>query len=923
MTLPDFPTFYAALHSDVHDGHRVHGRAPFAWQVRAAAELADNGWWPALTAPTGAGKTTLIEAWLHALSTAGSARLGRRLFWVVDRRTVIDQVFEHADAIVTKLLADDAEPALQDVASRLREIGGGADPVCALWRGGIDEAAGRDAREPLDPGRVACVCSTVDQIGSRLLFRGYGIAPGSRAIHAGLAGIDATIILDEAHIATDFLATADAVARFQTQARQSPGPPLRVVEVTATPRTSKGFQLSAAERTEPAIARRITARKRVRLAKRGQPVDAVAAAQALAEADPRAAIGVVLNTVGEARAVFDELAAVGVAAADRTLVIGPVRPLDRPAVLACIPPRAARPERRKPFFVVATQTIEVGLDLDLDGLVTACAPVPSLVQRLGRLDRRGVVGDTAAVVLPPPRRGCPIYGDASSEAFSWLAERLDGAGEVDLGPAAIERLRRAVPLPVPTAGRPAPVLQPPHVEALSRTEASDAEVPEVELFLHGDRDTSADVSLVWRADLGEDDDEDRVGDRLGLRPPHAGEALTVSLRVAMRWLSGRDAGPFADLPSTDDGAADERVRRDLRTAWVVRRNGRASPEIAAVSLTARRIHTEGDGGRDGRLRPGDIVVLAATAGGADEFGWAPRSIAPVADLGSLDPGRPRVVLSERAPGAAAAIIARVRDGLEGGNLTASDAASELASIMGSGMPADERYEMNVEAAAGQLADGQAELLPDGEILVTMRRQPERARAWSEAATLANHQRAVAKRVAAITAAVGLDSIITDQLMIAARHHDEGKRDPRFQTWLSSGVPVAEPLAKSSYVATRRRVRALRDAAGWPVGKRHEVASALLMRQRYPHAILAAWLVATHHGANRPFPHAVRNEESSGIEVRAEIDGRPAAVEANAGLGLASQLDAFERLSAEHGAWGLAYLEAILVFADREVSGTGR
>lgn len=913
MKLPDFPAFYAALHppSDV----AAADRAPFKWQVRAASELADTGWWPALTAPTGAGKTTLIEAWLHALASAGPRRLGRRLFWVVDRRAVVDQVYEHADRIVTRLLAEDADPALRAVAGRLREIGGGADPVCALWRGGLDEAAGRDARQPLDPGLVACICSTVDQVGSRLLFRGYGIAPGSRAIHAGLAGIDATIVLDEAHIATDFLATSDAVARFQSRAPRSPGCPLRIVEVTATPRASSGFELSAEERTEPAIAQRITARKLTRVAKRGRPADAVAIAQALAQARPAAAIGVILNTVGEARTVFDGLAAAGVAGADRTLVIGPVRPLDRQAVLARIPTRAQRAGRSAPFFVVATQTIEVGIDLDLDGLVTACAPVPSLVQRLGRLDRLGIVGETAAVVLPPPPRGCPIYGDASGEAFDWLRRQLGDTDEVDLGPAAVQRLRTAAPWPEPPTGRPTPVLQPAHVDALSRTGSTDAEVPEVELFLHGDRDTSADVSLVWRADLGGDDDEDRVADRLGLRPPHAGEALTVSLRAATRWLAGRDAGSLADLPSEGDAAVSAAVQRDPRTGWVVRRSGYASPEIAPVSLTTSRI----DGGRDGRLRPGDVVVLAASSGGADEFGWAPNSPAAVADLGSLDPGRPRVVLSGAADGA---VIAQVRERLEEGDLRPSDAARELGAAIRGALPAHARYASASASAARELSRGSAEPLPGGEILVTTPRRSERSRERAVVVQLAAHQRAVAERVAAIARAVGLDETIAEQLAIAAHHHDEGKRDPRFQAWLSGGEPVAHPLAKSSYVATRRRMRALRDAAGWPEGKRHEIASALLVRQALPEAVLAAWLVATHHGANRPFPHAVRDDVSPGTEVQAEIDGHVASVRANAGLGLAGQLDAFERLSAEHGPWGLAYLEAILVFADRDVSGAG-
>jgi len=49
-----------------------------------------------------------------------------------------------------------------------------------------------------DPSRPAVICGTVDMIGSRLLFSGYGVGFKSRPLHAGFLGQDALLIHDEA-----------------------------------------------------------------------------------------------------------------------------------------------------------------------------------------------------------------------------------------------------------------------------------------------------------------------------------------------------------------------------------------------------------------------------------------------------------------------------------------------------------------------------------------------------------------------------------------------------------------------------------------------------------------------------------------------------------------------------------------------------
>lgn len=52
----------------------------------------------------------------------------------------------------------------------------------------------------------------------------------------------------------------------------------------------------------------------------------------------------------------------------------------------------AKKENQLPIVVVATQVIEVSLDLDFDTIISEPAPLEALIQRSGRLNRRGKKG---------------------------------------------------------------------------------------------------------------------------------------------------------------------------------------------------------------------------------------------------------------------------------------------------------------------------------------------------------------------------------------------------------------------------------------------------------------------------------------------------------------------------------------------------
>ncbi len=919
LTADDFAGFF----------RDVHRTEPFPWQQRLTAQVLSRGAWPqVIDLPTGTGKTAVLDTAVFAMA-AHPATAPRRVVFVIDRRIVVDQVYERAQRISEQVREGDT-PILRRVRERLQALGDGEPLGVAALRGGV----------PLDnewthrPDQPWVVVSTVDQFGSRLLFRGYGVRSGMRPIHAGLAGNDCLVILDEVHLSVPFAETLE-----QVSASRSTRLPQRftVVEMSATPSNTEAarFRLEATDLEECAeLQRRVGAPKAAGLVEVRNadafPGTALKIVRSIETAEPEKnvrSVGIVVNRVRTARDTCRAFQAEGYAT---FLITGRMRPLDRVDVLREIRP-AIDPDGERDgenlTVVVATQAIEVGADFSFDALITECAAVDSLRQRFGRLDRRGlgferagtpadawIIGLKSVIASMKPD---PVYGDSVKVTWEELQRRARD-GRIDVGPRSLTDFPEAASAPRPHA----PLLLDTHLDAWTQTRPEPLVQPAIEPFLHGiDHQRTAEVSILWRHDRGPD--------VLQLVPPRQAEFLQVPIDAARSWLSGGEEVEVADVTQQPSAGGHERssATAPAATDWV---------RWGGFAAGAEQIGVD-------EIRPGDVLIVDPSLGGLNAGTWNPSASEPVTDLGDaaqLEHGR-RVTL--RLDPRVLGLVSPPSPADEAESDT--PASERIVQWLGQRITESGNQPEWVPAAAQKLGSN-FELTPvnldhagagDGYYVLserdsrtgkpkidptTMDGSDECGSMTGTGVTLRRHLDGVGDRARQFAKRLHLANELVDDLQLAARLHDIGKVDRRFQSQLVGGDPVAlemleEPLAKSLPSAPK--------VQRYPTGMRHEVASVAMVESN-PAVLVPAhdedlvlYLVGTHHGWGRPLPPILEDPDPQTL--RYTFDGH--CVEANSDL-VAGPLaldmaDRFWRLVERYGYHGLAWLEAILRLADHQQS----
>ena len=950
MTVP--PTF------DFQEAFEALTRhPPFPWQRRLYEEYFSCGALPAsVDIPTGLGKTAVMAVWL--LARAAGADLPRRLVYVVDRRAVVDQATDFAEQLRQALTEDDSLEPVR------RGFGNEPLPISTLRGWYVDN------REWMgDPAAPAIVIGTVDMVGSRLLFEGYGISRRIRPFAAGLLGCDTLLMLDEAHLCGPFERLLKAIELGQrtsstngeevsvgafagSAARNGLPPPLRVLPLSATLGLDAGrtpsFRLGEEDRANQTVCRRLEAYKSLTVQEvaSGSTLDQALASQAwnLMQAESAAAqkqpsVAVYCDRRRDAEKVARLLEANAKKVAPKPAVIlfvGGRRVHEREEAAKALQEHGLIGDgdgpRSVPVFLVATAAGEVGVDLDADHTVCDLVAWERMVQRLGRVNRRGT-GRAQVLAIdqgPPDAKKAGEGAVARHEAVRGLLDVLpqDETGRRRAGPGVLAglgadpALRKRID--AATTCMPLyPALTRPLVDAWAMTSLADhAGRPEVGPWLRGWIDEEPQTTVVWRR-------------YLPLRFPTQGaEAKAPAAREVRAFFAAAPPQTAEQLQTETSQVA----------AWLKKRADRQLKELEKVNAPAAEPSTvtgedDADNGEEATERK--CILAPLTGDGPIAFlldgANQPDRQEPTLSLTAIvkrskkqleaSLAGKRLMLDARFGGIADGLLAEGADGdgyaatIEddwGGQHEDSDKRPWTLKV--EALSDDERARRLSERAASEVAAGTADSWQDelhapygnsaegeaGSWLVVSRRrgtgESEDAKAVArKSQRLDEHQQWAGEEAARIAATLGLGKTDTDMLVAAARHHDDGKAAPRWQRAFNA-VPEGGPYAKTKSSPNRHQLD----------GFRHELKSTLDAERNGldgidragPRFELALHLIAAHHGFARP-----------AIRVRGYDEMPPSAAEASAHA-IAVR---FARLQRQWGPWGLAWWEALLRAADQAAS----
>lgn len=918
ITRNEFSDFFAALNG---------GYAPFSWQEEVLDHICEHGVWPErINAPTGSGKSSVVDIHLfaNALAAVGAApRVPRRLCVTVGRRALVDSQATRADKILGDLkdaLADESgEPGiLRRVAEALQSFQTRNDEKESnpFETGHIRGELSNRNLPVTDISACAIIAATPDMYGSRALFRGYGSTKAARPRETALLTMDTVMVLDEAHMNRQLLHTTQRIAELQKREVNLGVPTLQVVETTATPSTEDsdsttlGVDIEALDSpNDEELRKRVNSHKELVLRPidkwDGKPgnravvdaaVDAIkdflAHREASEDSKKAHTVGCIVNHVRTAISIKEKLVKDKVLGKEEEvqLLVGRMRPYD----LQKLHPDLFTTEGDKSVkVVVATQTLEVGIDVDFADLVTELAPASSLAQRFGRVNRLGHRTDSKVVVIEPAsgdsvKKDAPPYKAVDlSNAYGWL-EALNDAENPSVNPAAMVKNP-----PVQSSPERLLYQRPEWSDLLefSRTDENPYDEPDLDLWLHDSLEAETAMGGVI------------VRDNL---PSNTSAAMEI-LKTSYFAPSDRETFP-ANLKILQE-ILDYQDEHGVKPRKFLYRQGE-------ISLWQDAEH--GDESNQS-LAPGDVLLLDTGSVPFTNQGIAVTQRELPSTKDKLEavpfPKGIKLYVYEKCAD-------REKDFREYLGLSPEEVA-ELLDSQSSGSETRIASELTTEAEDGQeVIAWYADVTDDKKSVEGSDIAQELAP--TDPVLLDDHQNDVAERTRQIAENLGLAPEFSEALELAARYHDEGKRDLRFQQMLGAD-PDADALAKSGHRSVAEAYRA-RSRSALPRGWRHEQLSALMVaaspEKVGEHRDLVLRIIGCSHGHGRfSFAHDAGFLLKEGY-LPEGTDYEALKEQATRLFNVGYWDTLMEQTSRTYGPYATAYLEAVERAADAQISREG-
>jgi CRISPR-associated helicase cas3, anaes-subtype len=930
ITRNEFSDFFAALNG---------GYAPFSWQEEVLDHICEHGVWPErINAPTGSGKSSVVDIHLfaNALAAVGAApRVPRRLCVTVGRRALVDSQATRADKILGDLkdaLADESgEPGiLRRVAEALQSFQTRNDTqeIGPFEVGHIRGELSNRTLPVTDISACAIIAATPDMYGSRALFRGYGSTKAARPRETALLTMDTVMVLDEAHMNRQLLHTTQRIAELQKREVDLGVPTLQVVETTATPSTGDsdsttlGVDIEALDSpNDEELRNRVYSHKELVLhpidkwdGKPGNAATVNAAVGAIkdflahreAGEDSKEAhtVGCIVNHVRTAISIKEKLVKDKVFGKEEEvqLLVGRMRPYD----LKKLHPDLFTTEGDESVkVVVATQTLEVGVDVDFADLVTELAPASSLAQRFGRVNRLGHRTDSKVVVIEPAsgdsvKKDAPPYKAVDlSNAYAWL-EALNGTENPSVNPAAMVKNP-----PVQSSPERLLYQRPewPDLLEFSRTDENPYDEPDLDLWLHDSLDAETAMGgVIVRDNLPSNTSAAMEILKTSYFAPSDLETFPANLKILQEILDYQDEHGVkprkflyrqGEISLWQDADHGEESRQSLAPGDVLLLDMGSVPFTnQGIAVTQRELPSKKDELKavpfllkavsfldDAELYVAELYVYEKCADREERFrkylGLSPEEVAELLDAQSAD-GKKKMIASE--------LTTEAEDGQE--------------VIAWYAVVTDEEF---VEGS-----DIAQELAPAGPVL------------------LDDHQNDVAERTRQLAENLGLAPEFSEALELAAKYHDEGKRDLRFQQMLGADAETGA-LAKSGRRSVAEAYRA-RSRSALPRGWRHEQLSALMVaaspEKVGEHRDLVLRIIGCSHGHGRfSFAHDAGFLLKEGY-LPEGTDYEALKEQATRLFNVGYWDNLMEQTSRTYGPYATAYLEAVERAADAQISREG-